>query len=322
MSKRGIAGTGISVGAVLAVPAAAQADDFTVTNLNDSGSGSLRQAVIDANADNGADRILFKSKLSGTIDLNGNELELYGGDVDVIGPGARKVTVDAEGASRAFFFYGAYLSAPPSDATLSGLTVTGGDSSNGSGLDTLGADIDLTISRATITGNDAGGRGGGVYMGYDPGNRLVIDSSTISGNSAGTFGGGVYVREAAFSIRNSTISGNSANEGGGIAQRYTDQEDTEVVSSTVTGNHADDSGGGIYENSGGAQIRGTIVAGNTATGLPQYPDLDDGDWPSSFSLIGDVGDAAIVDEGGNLLDVDPKLKPLKDNGGPTDTHAF
>src|SRR5215510_12616599 len=32
---------------------------FTVTNTNDSGSGSLRQAILDANANSGADKIVF-----------------------------------------------------------------------------------------------------------------------------------------------------------------------------------------------------------------------------------------------------------------------
>ena len=41
----------------------AHASTFTVTNLNDSGAGSLRQAVMDANAAAGADTIIFASSL-------------------------------------------------------------------------------------------------------------------------------------------------------------------------------------------------------------------------------------------------------------------
>ncbi|MGA9333057.1 MAG: hypothetical protein WBV39_02150, partial [Rudaea sp.] len=52
------------------MPGAAQANTSTVTNTNDSGAGSLRQAVIDANSHAGADTILFNSTLSGqTITL-------------------------------------------------------------------------------------------------------------------------------------------------------------------------------------------------------------------------------------------------------------
>jgi hypothetical protein len=44
MNERITAGTGASLGALLAMPTAAQAEDFQVTNLNDDGDGSLRQA--------------------------------------------------------------------------------------------------------------------------------------------------------------------------------------------------------------------------------------------------------------------------------------
>ncbi len=37
----------------------AEAATFTVTNTNDSGAGSLRQAILDANANPGADTIVF-----------------------------------------------------------------------------------------------------------------------------------------------------------------------------------------------------------------------------------------------------------------------
>jgi hypothetical protein len=43
-------------------------------NLNDSGAGSLRQAVLDANASPGADSIAFQDELSGTITLTSGEL--------------------------------------------------------------------------------------------------------------------------------------------------------------------------------------------------------------------------------------------------------
>ena len=42
---------------------------FTVTNLNDGGAGSLRQAILNANGNSGADTIKFQSGLSGTIAL-------------------------------------------------------------------------------------------------------------------------------------------------------------------------------------------------------------------------------------------------------------
>ncbi len=52
---------------LLAVPMAGSAADFTVANRNDAGPGSLRQAVLNANACPGPDTILFDSSVTGTI---------------------------------------------------------------------------------------------------------------------------------------------------------------------------------------------------------------------------------------------------------------
>src|SRR4051812_13878633 len=40
---------------------------YTVANLNDGGTGSLRQAVLDANANSGADTINFAPQVKGSI---------------------------------------------------------------------------------------------------------------------------------------------------------------------------------------------------------------------------------------------------------------
>src|SRR5690349_23045802 len=65
-SKRQVAaGATIAVGATLAATGSAQAADFTVSNLNDGGPGSLRRAVLDSNGNgNAPDNITFASGLS------------------------------------------------------------------------------------------------------------------------------------------------------------------------------------------------------------------------------------------------------------------
>src|SRR4051812_9638460 len=59
-----LAGAGLSLGVTLATGASADAATFTATNLNDSGAGSLRQAILDANTAPGADQVTFQSSLS------------------------------------------------------------------------------------------------------------------------------------------------------------------------------------------------------------------------------------------------------------------
>src|SRR5262249_55811610 len=46
---------------------------FTVLNLDDGGAGSLRQAVLDANAQPGIDLIHYASGLQGTIGLTSGQ---------------------------------------------------------------------------------------------------------------------------------------------------------------------------------------------------------------------------------------------------------
>src|SRR5437867_3971119 len=64
---------------------------FTVTNLFDSGPGSLRAAVDAANITSGADVIKFAGGLKGTIPL-ASVLSITD-DLTINGPGAQQVTV-------------------------------------------------------------------------------------------------------------------------------------------------------------------------------------------------------------------------------------
>lgn len=81
---------------------------FTITNLDDGPvnaphdlPGSLRQAIYDANANPGADQIVWQDGLTGTITLTDGEL-LITDDVTVTGLGDAQTTVDAAGNSRVF----------------------------------------------------------------------------------------------------------------------------------------------------------------------------------------------------------------------------
>ena len=78
--------TALTLGAALAAVPAAHAAPFTVSNLNDAGPGSLRQAIEDANGLAGADTIGFQAGLTGTITLTTGQLEITD-SVDIQGPG-------------------------------------------------------------------------------------------------------------------------------------------------------------------------------------------------------------------------------------------
>src|SRR5262249_48341246 len=93
--------------------------NFTVRNLADSGPGSLRQTILDANAHPGANITRFASSLQGTIPLTGGELEITG-DLTIDGPAEDRLTVSGNHASRLFD-----ISASAS-VTIVGLIMTDG----------------------------------------------------------------------------------------------------------------------------------------------------------------------------------------------------
>ena len=111
--------TAISFALVCAVAVSVHADVITVTNTNDSGPGSLRQALADAN---GGDTIYFA--VTGTIGLTSGEL-LVVNNVNVLtisGPGAENLAVNGNAKSRVFHVTGGSV-------TISGLTITNGHAS-------------------------------------------------------------------------------------------------------------------------------------------------------------------------------------------------
>jgi RTX calcium-binding nonapeptide repeat (4 copies) len=323
-----VAGAGMSLGISLLTGAGAQAATFTVTNLSDSGVGSLRQAILDANATAGADQVAFQSSLSGQITLAG-QLPNITDPLDVVGPGADRLTVSGNFNSRIFYIY---PTVHGTSVSISGLTLTAGHPS---------------------LGDPVQGRGGAIFSKYA---KLTVERAVISNNASDNFGGGIENADGSLTVRSSTITGNSARRGGGISNRHDQAGINTIENSTITGNQATYSGGGVFFENPLAYaqltVRSATIAGNkvTKTGSPYYagggfatngpgstvvntiiahnsafarPDvyargMIGATVNTSFSLIENPADAAIVG-GPNITGQDPKLGLLGDNGGPTPT---
>ncbi len=249
---------------------------FTVENLDDSGDGSLRQAIIDANTTPndpmGPDEIVFDAALpAGTISLTTGEL-LIDDSVSIDGPGTGQLTINAGGTSRIFNVVeapGQFL-----EVSISGVTLTDGLADDGGAVrNILGT---LYISSSVLTGNSAT-RGGAIYTEGDgsvneyggPVATLIVDDTDISGNSAED-GGGIYNDFDHVELFNTTVTGNTASgDGGGI---YTvgqggrgDTLGTLLVeNSEISSNTADGSGGGIYNEDDHVELYQSTVADNTA----------------------------------------------------------
>lgn len=333
----------------LLVAGPAAAATFTVMNLADSGPGSLRQTVLDANAAAGADEVTFAPGLSGTITLTTDQIAITDPLV-VSGPGIGVLTISGNDLFRIFLVEKPAVEAPI-DVTLSGLTLTHGrglpavPSGDGGAVFALGEN--LTIADSVVSDSQAATYGGGIAIYSLFSAELTIESSTISGNSTANFGfgGGISAQFTTVHILNSTISGNAAGQGGGILM---DSSFLEILNSTLTGNHAQRFGGAIGGN-GVFRLRLTTVTQNTAgkaggslafetlfpgsdveldhsilaNGEPE--DLNSGPLPGGltahYSLIEAPGNV-FVGGAHNLIGADPHLGPLADNGGPTPTHAL
>lgn len=270
---------------------AVQAATFNVTSLADSGPGSLRQAIVDANASAGADVIAFAA--TGTIVLAGGELSIAD-DLTVQGPGAGRLAIDGNGSSRVLA-----ISGTGTDVTISGLTIRNGavTGANGGGI-YVAAGNTLALVDSTVSGNRTSGNGGGIAAA----GALTLSGTTVSGNAAGPFGGGIAGNVVV--LTNSTISGNTAaTRGGGVVFNTA----ATLTNVTVSGNTAG-AGGGLHAL-GAATLSNTIVANSTGGDCS----ISGGSLSADHSLVEDGSCGVSAGSSGNLTG-DPALGPLADNG--------
>ena len=231
-----------------------------VTNLNDSGAGSLRAAVLAATGNGAADTIVFDPALfaSGmaTITLTSGALNVHGtSDADafsIVGPGEGLLTISGNNASR-IFVADSYVSYGVYAANTSGLSISG-----------------MTLTNANNTGNTRDGFGGGAVFSYYSG-ALTLDHVRVTGSTSVGSGGGVGFLSPSsnLTITNSTFSGNtvtgSSGYGGGLAG-FAGTGTLTIDSSTLSGNTSFRGGGGaqIGVNGGAFTITNTTIADNTS----------------------------------------------------------
>jgi hypothetical protein len=198
--------------------------------------------------------------------------------------------------------------------TLDRSTVTQNQTKNvyysyGAGIYNVGS---LRINDSTVSGNSSKTTdtyGAGIFNG----GTLVINRSTLNGNSTGdgasTMGGGIDNTGIA-TINNSTLAGNSSQGGVGGGISNEDDGTLTVSSSTISGNTAGYGGGG-FSNSSTATIQNSIVS-----------DSGGGNCEGTFTSKGynlSSDDTCNFSGPGDLNNTEPKLGPLQNNGGPTQT---
>ena len=252
---------------------------LTVSNINDTGTGSLRAAVAQADADGGGDMIVFSSLFNTPqrITLTSGPLDLTGitAPTTITGPGANLLSVSGNNSSMVFRVD------PNVTASISGLTITGGNSrfGEGGGLFNYGT-ATLTLTNCTVSGNSAIAEGGGLFNlgtatltnctvtgnsandggGLFNAGTATLTNFTVTGNSTGDDGGGLFnYGRSPLTLTNCTVSGNYAYLGGGLSNIGT----ATLTNCTVSGNSASDGGGGLW-NDGTATLTNCTVSGNSA----------------------------------------------------------
>ncbi|MCA8915710.1 MAG: hypothetical protein KDB90_09885, partial [Planctomycetes bacterium] len=173
---------------------------FTVTNTNDSGAGSLRQAILDHQSAGGTNTIDFT--VSGTVTLASNLPTFNTGDLTVNGH-ASGSTIDGAGSFRAFAADNALA------LTLNGLTITNCSNFFGPGVYFFrNGSLTLNLNDCVFTGNASPAGTATVFVQHD-----VSGTATVSVNRC-TFSGGTHgaiilstTVGSAVTIADTTISG-------------------------------------------------------------------------------------------------------------------
>jgi parallel beta-helix repeat protein len=277
---------------------------FNVTNANDSGPGSLRNAITFANISPLDDVITFDPAFFSTPQTIALQSPLptllaNAGNVAIVGTTPANVIVDAGGAFRV-------LDSKAPSLSLSGFTITGGLAADPTGAPNgefgggLRASGSVTLDNMVIRDNKATGPGGffdsgaGAGIGMLAGAFLLVRNSTIADNVADEHGGGIFMRfGGGLQIENSTISGNSANSsgpvygiyGGGAISFLGSPTTTPypgftpgavvIANSTIVDNTTTGSGAAVaftFRFAGNFLLQGSTVTGNTAlaNGVSSY----------------------------------------------------
>ena len=326
----------------------ARAVTISVTSTADLGSGSLRDAMRLAQDGD----IIDATGVSGIITLLSGEL-LITNSVNIIGPGPGLLAIDGHASNRVFEI------TQNLNVTISGLTISNGVATvypapgyEGGGV--FNSHTTLTISNCVLTGNSAY-FGGGLFNDQSV---VTLTRSAITGNSTSEGGGGIFNDRSTLFVDTSLICSNSGMfNGGGLYNNSFDMGSSSLVvavNMTLCANSAGGggivagaSGGGIF-NSGfygqaRLQIFNSTICDNTTdgdgdniSGERNTGSLEIGSTILRAPLPGQniAGVGTVVSRGYNLstdgsgpndgvtdlLNTDPLLGPLQDNGGPTPTY--
>ena len=276
-------------------------------NVDVDGLITLREAVEAANMNMpvgdapagqmGLDRIVFDPSLysggAAEIVLAGTQLEISD-DLEILGPGAEQLAVNANGQSRVFYVAGNV------SAMIDGITITGGSADLGGGVLSYGA---LSVVNTMVTANLADW-GGGIYQdGFDFASTMSVCNSTFTENYS-YYGGGIANYGGEATVSGTLFYDNYADFGGAIINDgFSDPATMEISDSTFSYNFAAENGGGILNNCGTMAISNTDISNNSAAyGGGVYNDGRDGS--ADMTIIDSTISENYAEENGGGLNND------------------
>ena len=283
------------------------------------GKCTLRAAVEESNAERvGRDVIIFNLQAPAIIDLTLGTLVIRGNGLSIVGPGARRLTVQRFTGGTPFRIF--HIPESGTQATLRGVTISDGISGqfiSGGGI-YAGAGTRVHIADAALR-NHTGGAGGAIFNE----GQMTISRVLMANNAANVDGGAIATTPGSTTrILNTTMTFNSARNGGAIYA----EGNLLCVNCTVAGNSASVSAGSI--RSGAANevaLLNSIVGSDVSFPIPSLSGsfLSHGnnlitDARGSTGFVNGVKNDQVSDN--NVIN--PLLGPLADNGGQTDTRAL
>ncbi len=260
----------------------------TVMNLDDSGPGSLREAITAANASPDGATIKFTPGLIGTIKLDSALPDLTS-NIDIEGPGALSITLEPTSVNTQRVFE---MPNGGMVVTIAGLTITnsGGIYAGGGGSLTLrncivannsGSGVFTFISEALTVSNCTFANNGGeaIYYsasGIGPSAGATISNSLFS-NNAGAIANGYWIDHPGqlgkpMTISSCVIDGNTAVIGGIANDGALTIMSSAIHNNSSMGSGQGGAGGGIW-NGGVATVDNSTIALNFANSVKVYDPL-------------------------------------------------
>lgn len=314
-ARCGAAGTGGVGGAIFARNSAVEINDSVIADSKGSGRGGAICLQVGSPLNVTGSEILSSASTN-----DGGAIAAFGDSPVTIErstlSGNRTGADEADGGA----VYADSSDVEIAESTLSGNLALGRDSSGGAVYATGTSRI--SVYSSTFAGNrapdyDFSGSGGAIAaFGGEP---LTVEGSSFSDNEAGQGGGGAIRTRVDLDVENSTFFDNSSLSGSAI---YSTGGQIDAESITATAN--DNADAAISLDGAGGSIRNSIVTGNRRE-APDFLGSDlRGDSPQPLALSHTQFGSAFsyLNAGGNILDPDPVLGPLADNGGPTETMAI